>query len=77
DIMAPVARYSRTARVPEQALRELDEAIARAMGDMGEAGPAYIEFPTDVLRVSVPPALVLEDWLAPKPRRRIAPDRTA
>ena len=73
-IMAPVARYSRTARVPEQALREMDEAIARASGDLGEAGPSYIEFPTDVLRTTVPPALMVEDWLTAKPRRRIAPD---
>jgi acetolactate synthase-1/2/3 large subunit len=48
DIMRPVTRYSRTARVAEQVIRELDEAIARAMGDMGEPGPAYIEVPTDV-----------------------------
>ncbi len=74
EILRPVTRYARTARVPEQALRELDEAIARAMGDAGEPGPAYIEFPTDVLRESVPRQLVLEDWLAPKPARRVPPD---
>lgn len=74
DIMRPVTRYSRTARVAEQALRELDEAIARAMGDMGEPGPSYIEIPTDVLRTRVPEALVPGDWLAPKPPRRSPPD---
>ena len=75
-IMAPITGYSRTARVPEQAIRELDEAIARATGDLGEPGPVYIEFPTDVLRVTVPPALVPDEWLASKPRRRLlaAPD---
>ena len=73
-IMAPITRYSRTARDGEQALREMDEAISRAMGDLGEAGPSYIEFPTDVLRETVAPNLVLDDWLAPKPTRRIAPD---
>lgn len=70
-ILAPVTRYSRTARVPEQVLREMDEAIARAMGDNGEPGPAYLEIPTDVLRVNVPTALVVDDWLAPKPVRTI------
>ncbi len=74
EIMRPVTRYSRTARVPEQVLRELDEAIARAMGDMGEPGPSYIEIPTDVLRTRLPAALIPEDWIAPKPPRRMAPD---
>ena len=77
DILQPVSRYARTARVPEQALRELDEAIARAEGDLGEPGPAYIEFPTDVLRCEVAPQLVLDDWLAPKPPRRLQPDPEA
>ena len=39
DILRPVTRTSRTARVPEQVVRELDEAVARAMGDNGEPGP--------------------------------------
>ena len=74
DILRPVARYSRTARVPEQVIRELDEAIARAMGDMGEPGPSYIEIPTDVLRAHVPETLILDDWMRAKPQRRSAPD---
>ncbi len=74
DILQPVSRYARTARVPEQALREFDEAIARATGDLGEPGPAYIEFPTDVLRCEVPDGLILDDWLAPKPVRRPPPE---
>lgn len=73
-ILAPVCRYSRTARVADQVLREMDEAAARALGDLGEPGPAYIEIPTDVLRTHVPPALVLDDWLAPKRPRAIHPD---
>ena len=77
EIMRPVTRHARTARVPEQALRELDEAIARAMGDLGEPGPAYIEVPTDVLRARVPKALIPADWLAPKPPRRPSPSADA
>lgn len=77
EIMRPVTRHARTARVPEQALRELDEAIARAMGDLGEPGPAYIEVPTDVLRARVPEALIPADWLAPKPPRRPSPSADA
>ena len=73
-IMEPISRYSRTARVAEQVLREMDEAIARATGDLGEPGPAYLEIPTDVLRENVPPELVLDEWLEPKPRRCPSPE---
>src|SRR6267378_2187207 len=46
DLLRPVTRTARTARVAEQVVRELDEAVARAIGDMGEPGPVYIEIPT-------------------------------
>ena len=74
DVMRPVTRSSRTLRVADQVLRELDEAVARASGDLGEPGPVYVEIPTDVLRTEVPDELVLEDWMRPKPARRILPD---
>ncbi len=74
DILRPVTRQSRTARVADQVIRELDEAVARAMGDLGEPGPVYIEIPTDVLRAHVPPQLVLDDWMAPKAPRVLPPD---
>ncbi len=66
-------RYARTARVAEQVMRELDEAVARANGDCGERGPAYIEIPTDVLRTDVSRALVLDEWLASKAPRETPP----
>jgi acetolactate synthase-1/2/3 large subunit len=74
DILRPVTRTARTARVPDQVIRELDEAVARAMGDNGEPGPVYLEIPTDVLRTHVPPQLVLNEWINPKPLRTIPPD---
>ncbi|ETX27813.1 thiamine pyrophosphate-binding protein [Roseivivax isoporae] len=74
EIIRPVARLSRTARVAEQVIRELDEAVARAMGDGGEPGPVYLEIPTDVLRQHVPEHLVLDDWMAPKAPRVLPPD---
>lgn len=73
DILAPVTRTSRTLRVAEQVLRELDEAVSRAFGDSGEPGPVYVEIPTDVLRQQVPPALILDEWMAPTRVREIAP----
>ncbi len=77
DILRPVTRLARTARVAEQVIRELDEAFARAMGDLGEPGPVYVEVPTDVLRTHVPPRLVLDDWMRPKPPRLLPPDPAA
>jgi thiamine pyrophosphate-dependent acetolactate synthase large subunit-like protein len=77
DILRPITRVSRTARVAEQVVRELDEAVARAMGDAGEPGPVYLEIPTDVLRTRVPPQLVLAEWLEAKPPRLLPPDPAA
>lgn len=77
EILKPVTRTARTLRVAEQVLRELDEGVARAMGDLGEPGPVYLEIPTDVLRIDVPPALVLEEWLRPKHPRALPPDPAA
>ncbi len=76
-VLSPVTRHARTARVAEHVVRELDAALAAATGDHGEPGPAYLEVPTDVLRESVPPNLVLDEWLAPKPHRTITPAREA
>ncbi len=73
DLLKPVCRYSRTARVADQVIREFEEAVSRAMGDVGEPGPAYIEIPTDVLRTHVAPNLVLGEWMAAKPARAIPP----
>lgn len=74
DLLKPVCRYSRTARVADQVIREFDEAVSRALGDAGEPGPAYIEIPTDVLRTHVAPNLVLDEWMAAKPARVITPN---
>ena len=77
DILRPVTRTSRTLRVADQVIREFDEAVARAMGDAGEPGPVYLEIPTDVLRTHVPKQLVLDEWIAAKPPRRLPPSPDA
>ena len=74
DIMRPVTRASRTLRVADNVLRDLDKAYATATGDGNPPGPVYVEIPTDVLRETVPPKLVLDEWLAMKPPRRVPPD---
>ncbi len=73
-ILAPVTRQARTLRNAEQIARDLDKAWAVAAGDGGPPGPVYIEIPTDVLRESVHPALVLAEHMAPKTRARVSPD---
>jgi len=74
DVMRPVTRASRTLRVADNVLRDLDKAFATAAGDGNPPGPVYIEIPTDVLRKTVPPKLVLPEWLAAKPPRHVPPD---
>ncbi len=76
DIMRPVTRLARTLRVADNVLRDLDKALAIAQGDGTVPGPAYVEIPTDVLRETVPPAIVLDEYLAARPRRRLPPDPT-
>jgi acetolactate synthase I/II/III large subunit len=73
-ILAPVTRHSRTLRSADQIARDLDKAWALAQGDGAAPGPVYIEIPTDVLRQTVHPALVLDEHLARKVRPRQQPD---
>ncbi|MCA3243269.1 MAG: thiamine pyrophosphate-binding protein [Rubrivivax sp.] len=73
-ILQPVTRLSRTLRTAEQIARDLDKAWAMALGDGGPPGPVYLEIPTDVLRETVPAAVVLPEHLRPHPRPAVAPD---
>lgn len=77
DILRPITRSSRTLSVAGQVVRELDEAVARAMGEGGEPGPVYVEIPTDVLRTPVPPQLVLDEWMEKRRPLRLPPDPAA
>src|SRR3954451_23422341 len=67
-LVRTITRYARPVREPALALAELDEAIARALGEGGEPGPAYIDFPADTLRAAVPKPVELEEHLRPKGR---------
>jgi acetolactate synthase-1/2/3 large subunit len=58
DIVRFITRYARTISRAEHVLRELDEAAAYAEGHCGEPGPAFLDFPTDVLREYVPDSLI-------------------
>lgn len=72
-ILRPVTRLARTLRVADQVTRDLDKAWSAACGDGATPGPVYVEFPTDVLRANVPPALVLQEHLQGRPAPRIPP----
>jgi acetolactate synthase-1/2/3 large subunit len=61
-------------REPSLVLQELDEAVARAVGQGGEPGPVYLDFPVDTLRAPVPEAMQLAEHFASKPRPAIFPD---
>ena len=74
DFVKPLTRYARTVREPDLALQELDEAVARALGQAGEPGPVYLDFPVDTLRAEVSAAVQLPELFAPRPPRRLLPD---
>ena len=73
DMARPITRYARTVREPSLVLQELDEAVSRALGQGGEPGPVYLDFPTDTLRGEVPKPLQLEEHFRPKPRPVLLP----
>jgi len=75
--VAPLTRYARTVREPDLVLQELDEAVARALGQGAEPGPVFLDFPVDTLRGNVSPAVVLPEQMAPPPRMRTLPDPDA
>lgn len=77
DFVRPLTRYARTVRQPELVLQELDEAVARALGQGGEPGPVYLDFPVDTLRANVPLAVQLPEHFRAKPRDRLLPDPAA
>lgn len=69
-----ITRYARTVREPSLALAELDEAIARALGEGGEPGPVFLDLPVDTQRAPIPAPLLLAEHLRAKPRALLAPD---
>ena len=77
DLVRSITRYARTVRDPSHVLRELDEAVSRALGEGVEPGPVYLDFPVDTLRADVPAAVLLDEHLRSKPRRTFLPEETA
>ena len=74
DLVRSITRSARTVREPSFALQAIDEAFALAVGDGGEPGPAYLDFPTDTLRADFPAQLSLDESFASRRRARPLPD---
>ncbi len=73
DLLRPLTRYARTVRHVTAVPRELDAAIAAALGHGAEAGPAYLDFPIDLQREIVPAVLTTGDHLRGVSRPRVQP----
>ena len=76
DLVRSITRYARTVYNADLALQELDEAVCRSLGQGGEPGPTYLDFPVDVLRRRVSPALELAERFVPRTFNSIAPNDT-
>jgi acetolactate synthase-1/2/3 large subunit len=74
ELVRPITRYARSVRDPALVLQELGEAIARALGQGGDPGPVYLDFPTDVMRAAVPPATQLAEHFVPRKKPVLLPD---
>jgi len=55
DIVKPITRYSQTISHVGHVLQGLDEAFACAKGQGNDPGPAFVDFPTDLLRETIAP----------------------
>jgi len=77
ELVRSITRAARTVREPALALQELDDAWSRALGEGGNPGPVYLDFPTDTLRAEVPRAVQLPEHFARRPRRAIFSDPDA
>src|SRR5512134_1663064 len=77
ELVRSITRAARTVREPTLALQELGDAWSRALGEGGDPGPVYLDFPTDTLRAEVPRAVQLPEHFALRSRRAIFPDPDA
>jgi len=67
ELVRSLTRYARTVRHPDLVPQELAEATARALGEAGEPGPVYLDFPIDTLRADVARAVQLPEIFSPPP----------
>lgn len=73
DLVRSLTRYARTVRHPDLVPQELAEATARALGEAGEPGPVYLDFPVDTLRANVARAVQLPEIFTPPAAHAVPP----
>jgi len=76
-MLGGITRYARTVREQGLVLPQLDEAVACALGEGGEPGPAYVDFPTDLLSETLPPNMALKEFFEPRTPPSLQPDPQA
>lgn len=77
ELVRPICRLVEGITQARRLLPALDAAVAAALGDDGPQGPAYVDFPTDVLRETVPNAYADARWPVRRTRAPIVPDPRA
>ncbi|HXX85123.1 MAG TPA: thiamine pyrophosphate-binding protein [Casimicrobiaceae bacterium] len=73
-IMEPATRAAGTFHAGDSLLGELDKFWSLAVGEGTAPGPAYAEFPANVLRRRIPAELALHGYVNQRPPLRIVPD---
>ncbi len=73
DVVKSVTQFARTVRHPDLVLPALYEAAACALGQGGESGPVFIDFPVDILRASPSQVAQLAEYFKPLNSLRSTP----
>ncbi len=77
EMVRGITRYARTVRNADLALQEIDEAVSRALGQGGEPGPVYLDFPVDVVRSKVSIPMQMQERFTQRVSLKITPEISA
>jgi len=73
-IVQPLSRRVESVSDRRHVLARLDAVVRSALGSDGPPGPAYIDFPTDLLREMAFDRMVDREWLRPSRTQTMGPD---
>lgn len=77
EMVRGITRYARTVHNADLALQEIDEAVSRALGQGGEPGPVYLDFPVDVVRSKVSIPMQMQERFTQRVPLKITPEISA
>ena len=77
EMVRGITRYARTVRNADLALQEIDEAVSSALGQGGEPGPVYLDFPVDVVRSKVSIPMQMQERFTQRVPLKITPEISA